>query len=555
MIRPKEIQNRVGTVVIEESVEQPGPTIQPVLLVQKLDEPKKQPPPIIDFDPPNPQPGKDKKPPIPTPPTAEVPSPETAGTLGPRPLIPFGSRQVRLPLLGDPAIAAQGAVAPATGVALKHFNKYVHELVDPSNTLDLIQGRSRLLVLKATPKRIQVASSAIITATSDGKEVSIVGNQVGATVLNVWIASAEDKTKEVVLSYLVRVAPDPDAKNRLERAYQALEGEINQTFPGSKVQLKFVGDAVVILGQAADRRDADSILRLVSANTPGGEAAKVFNMLRVAGEPSSVETNLTGEPAIKKLEAEINRVFPESQIQLQPIGDLVLVSGQAPHRREAGQILRVVATRVGGDKNCRVIDKLRFSGVEQVMLKVVVCEVNRTAAQRANVCLDLSQRTVCMDKGQAAHAMSTLKRSNCAKILAEPALVTLDGQIARFDAGGLVVFASNGNTSAPVPYGVQLAFTPTVLDRGRVRLEVSASLSARDGASSHASLLNLTSRGFSSTVEMNEGQTLTVAGLLQTITGNNRSHFPMWRNTTEEQELVILITPELMVPAAFSEQP
>ena len=121
----------------------------------------------------------------------------------------------------------------------------------------------------------------------------IVGNHVGATVLNLWIAAADDKAKEVMLSYLVRVAPDPDAKYRLERAYQALEGEIDEAFPGSKVQLKFVGDAVVILGQAANQREADSILHVVSANISGGEAAgkeghaKVVNMLRTASPRAS----------------------------------------------------------------------------------------------------------------------------------------------------------------------------------------------------------------------------------------------------------------------------
>ena len=263
---------------------------------------------------------------------------------------------------------------------------------------------------------------------------------------------------------------------------------------------------------------------------------------------------MTGEAALKALEAEINRVFPDSQVQLSQVRATVLVSGQVPHRREAGQILRVVGAHAGGDCHCQALDRLHCYGAEQVKLKVVIAEVNRTAALRAKVCVDLSRQTSCMDGRQAMLALNDLKRSKCARTLAEPTLVTLDGQIARFDAGGQVVFASNGSASAPVPYGVQLAFTPTVLDKDRVRLEVAASLSAHD-AGSNSSSLHVNSRSFSSTVEMSEGQTLAVAGLMQTIVGASRICFPMWRSSSEEQELVILITPELVRPVTQAESP
>ena len=103
---------------------------------------QKNPPPIIDFDPPNAPPGKEKKPAGVSPAPFSGGAPSVSVTLiDPRALVPPGSSPVRLPLLGDQTIAAQGIVPPAKGGELNRFNKYVQGLFDPTNTLDLIQGR------------------------------------------------------------------------------------------------------------------------------------------------------------------------------------------------------------------------------------------------------------------------------------------------------------------------------------------------------------------------------------------------------------------------------
>ena len=178
---------------------------------------------------------------------------------------PFEPSQVRLPLLGS-----AGTTPHPSAATLERFKEFVAGTIDPDNTLDLVVGRPRVLVLKQAPLRTQIAdprtvSYTIITPT----ELSVLGHQVGSSVLNLWFADpASGQTR--ILSYLVRVIPDPEQKERLDRVYKALEVEINKAFPNSVVHLALLGDKLVVSGEAKDIVDAANILRVVSANVPGG---------------------------------------------------------------------------------------------------------------------------------------------------------------------------------------------------------------------------------------------------------------------------------------------
>jgi pilus assembly protein CpaC len=117
-----------------------------------------------------------------------------------------------------------------------------------------------------------------------------------------------------------------------------------------------------------------------------------------------------------------------------------------------------------------------------------------------------------------------------------------------------------------VPFGVQLTFTPYLTDRDRVRLAVSADVSSRDLSVAQttiagANVPNLITRNFMTTVELREGQTLAVAGLIQNTLGADSERVPLFGDlpligpltgyskiSAGEQELVILITPELVHP-------
>ncbi len=464
---------------------------------------------------------------------------------------PFGRNQIRLQsMTPDTGVPLLGATPRPDEKTIAKFKKYVADFVDPQNTLDLIKSRVRLIVLKETPKRIQMGDESIaVYNLVSPKEITMIGRATGSTVLNLWFA--DEAGKETVLSYLVRVFPDPEEKERLERVYKALEDEINRVFPDSVVHLRLVGDKIVVTGQAHDSIEAAQIIRLVRANSPG---------------------------------AATNPQIPVDSIDpvLRQPDDKSVVPGLVNY---------------GLHSNAEVINMLRIPGEQQVMLKVTVAEVNRTAARSiglnfsatnnqgiqflANLTggIGIGNIPVVLDNGQVRLAINALKSLNYARSLAEPNLVTLNGMPANFQAGGqFPVPIVTGATAVGlqgttfVPFGVSLNFTPYITDKDRIRLAVNANVSTRDtttGANiGNTSVPGLTTRQFATTVELREGQTMAVAGLIQNNMGADRVNLPFFaeipglnrltgldKTSHGEQELVILVTPELVHPMEYKEVP
>ncbi len=479
---------------------------------------------------------------------------------------------------------------------LKRYHKFIKEFIDTEVNLDLEVGKTRLMVLKQAPKRIQVADDTIAGYTViTPKEISLLGKQVGSTVLTLWFQDPNDPTKQEILSYHVRVYPDKEARRRLERVYEALAKEINCHFPNSNVCLKLIGDKIVVTGHAHDVQEASQILTIIRIQAPNPR---------------------TGRPAASEI--------PTDRIQsgLQP-GEKT-VNNDVPPGLEDYEL-------AGGPF---VINLLKVHGEQQVMLRVTVAEVNRAAARSVGMNFSLlnndgiayfanntgaigtggavssagvngrnsgalglinfaaantfgipplagfpagaggfNNLPVALDNGQVRLAISALRTLNYARSLAEPNLVALNGQTASFRAGGeFPVPIVTGFTAAGlqgvnfVPFGVQLNFTPFITDRDRIRLIINAEVSTRDISAGTANIggtavPNLTSRNFQTTVELREGQTLAVAGLIQNNLGADTNRIPFLgdlpilstltgftRTTAGEQELVVLVTPELVHP-------
>ena len=166
---------------------------------------------------------------------------------------------------------------------------------------------------------------------------SLQGRQVGTTVLTLWFADAADPSKQKVLSYLVRVLPDPEAKERLERVYEALEKEINRAFPDSHVRLSLAGDKLLVCGQAKDVVEATQILQIARANAPPDDPARI---------PVS-PVNGVAQPS--------------------PPAD-----GEDPSTAQSLENYLVRGSP-------RIINMLHIPGEQQVSLRVMVAEVSRSA--------------------------------------------------------------------------------------------------------------------------------------------------------------------------------
>jgi pilus assembly protein CpaC len=176
--------------------------------------------------------------------------------------------------------------------------------------------------------------------------------------------------------------------------------------------------------------------------------------------------------------------------------------------------------------------------------------------------------------------IAALETKDLLRSLAEPDLIALSGDTASFLAGGEFPYPTvqPGSTgTAPVittqfkPFGVELSFTPTVLSNGIINLRLVPSVSELNFAQavqiSGFLVPSLTKREARTTIELRDGQSFAIAGLLQAQNKGNISQIPwlgsvpvlgaLFRSTGYQQnetDLVIIVTPHLVRPAAPGQQ-
>jgi pilus assembly protein CpaC len=175
--------------------------------------------------------------------------------------------------------------------------------------------------------------------------------------------------------------------------------------------------------------------------------------------------------------------------------------------------------------------------------------------------------------------ISALETKGLVRRLAEPNLIALSGDAARFLAGGEFPVPIPNNTTNGFPtvtidykkFGVELAFVPTVLSRGVINLRVEPSVSELDFTNTvtiqGTVVPSLTRRDARTTVELRDGQSFAIAGLLQTRNRQDVAQLP-WIGSVpvlgalfgsrsyqqQETDLVIIVTPHLVAPAAPGQQ-
>ena len=312
------------------------------------------------------------------------------------------------------------------------------------------------------------------------------------------------------------------------------------------------------------------------------------------------------------LRDEIKRQFPDANITVDLLNGQVSLKGRVANLKIAEQ-----AERVAKAFAPQVMNFLEVGGGQQVMLKVQFIEVNRTASNALGFSsyftdgttkfgfqngpggnpigglsgggeTDIPSGATIFGSGNiggfAFEAfLSALKSNNLARTLAEPTLVAISGEDASFLAGGEIPVpvpqtGVGGGSTITIEYkefGVRLKYNAVVLGDGRIRMKVVPEVSDLDYTSATtvngSSVPGLRTRRVESLVEMNEGQTLALAGLLQRRVDARRSATPLlgdlpivgalFQNvsyTRQETELVILVTPALaqaMNPDQIPEKP
>ena len=295
---------------------------------------------------------------------------------------------------------------------------------------------------------------------------------------------------------------------------------------------------------------------------------------------------------VRELELALQRLFPDSSVKVVRLTNSLVLEGFVEKPEAVSPILRLAE-----DYAPKVVNNITVGGVQQILLKVKIMEVSRTKLrnlghdfahiygddflssgvsgllQTAGVTTGVPAgvdgttfRYGVMDgNSQFFGFLEALKEDKLAKILADPTITTVSGRPARFNVGGefpIIIPSGLGQSTIEFkPFGTEVNFVPIVLGNGNIRLEVRPRVSERDDANgiqqNGFNIPALTGREVDTGVEMKAGQTLALAGLVQTRIESQKRGLPYFgdlpyigaafrsvKETHNEIELLILVTPE-----------
>ena len=266
-------------------------------------------------------------------------------------------------------------------------------------------------------------------------------------------------------------------------------------------------------------------------------------------------------PDTNELEFVLRSQFPKANLKITPYSNGVMLNGFVQSVEHADQIVAIAE-----DFYPRVLQNIKLRDPQQVLLHVRVMEVSRTKLRS----LGFDLRCGIVGDGRGGHGfLDALREHDLAKVLAEPTLVAMSGRNASFRVGGeFPVIVSGGlgtNSIEYKPYGMEIDFLPHVLEGDRIRLEVSPRISeidpqTRTKLGKHR-VPSLNVRQVDTGVEMQAGQTLALAGLIQNRVEGESRGVPLLADIPylgvpfrhvyvkdNEIELLITVTPELIEP-------
>ena len=459
--------------------------------------------------------------------------------------------------------------ATPAGQRSRAASSFIDSLSKNDAMFEVVLGQGRLLVLKndlvqGDPRKqtgqamIAVGDPAIVDyELLDPRHIRLLGKKIGVTDLVVTTVDQQTYSYEVHVVYNLSL----------------LGARIRELFPDAEVRIAQLGENLVVEGEARDDAQIARILQVVRKGLPKEESA--------AGG----------------------------------------ATGPSPSPMMASPLAGLGGAAGGEVQGPEVINLLRVPGPQQVMLKVQIAELNRTALRQIGsdmlfsdgqgrlfgsklnsvttsvsnadgtgllgtattnvVAASPTTAFGILEKAGYQVLFSALRENSLLKILAEPNLVAMNGHEARFLAGGEfpVPVPQSGAGGGPATitvqwkkFGVQLTFVPYILDGDTIRLSVDPEVSSIDFTLgielSGTRVPGLNTRNAHTVVEMREGQTLAMAGLLNVTLSNKSTRIPglgdlpyigpFFSNTTgntQEKELLVLVSPYLVEPSYFHKGP
>jgi pilus assembly protein CpaC len=406
--------------------------------------------------------------------------------------------------------------------------------MEPRDVVVELNG-SEHVKIDRTIRRVSVGNVEIAdVAAFPPDQLLITGKKLGHTTAAVWVSDDDVVPVSIVVGYPART----------------IEAAIRGAAPGVKdLKVENAGTTLIISGEVTNAADAARAEEIARGFTPSTTAAaieppKVLNLLRVSGD-QQVQLEVTFAEVSRSGLKQIGINFWQKSIKDNYAGGLINPSSQLPG--------------LGQDINPKV-DPGSLQNDTEPGLPVIAQPL--TGAFGAIFALGADY-----DFPFSA-ALSVLANNGYARTLAEPTLVALSGQEAAFLAGGefpMPLPQALGQVVVEFKkFGVQLNFTPTVVD-DTIRLKLAMTVSDLDFSLgiklATVTVPGLTQRHSSTTIQLKDGQSFAIAGLLSDKVRSNVDKVPglgdlpilgmLFRSTSyrrEETELLVVVTAHLVRP-------
>ncbi len=434
--------------------------------------------------------------------------------------------------LGCIILALTGAAAAAQSPPAAPQIRIDRE-VGAVREMALETGQNRLIVLSEQIGRIAVAEPGVadlkvITPT----QVLLTAKGVGTTDLTLW-----NRDNEPLVIAL-----------RVTRNLEPLRNQLTELFPEEKVKVSAAGDLVVLSGEVSDVRLPERLAEVARLHSQ-----QVANLVKVRGN--------------QQVQIEV-RFAEVSRSGLRELG-LNLFHKSRDGRQVGG--LFSSGTFPGDFLNTNTNPAIPGTGPRGLAAPGQPPDVPSAAVSSA-----FSLFFSGYGSFPLSAMLNVLEGSGLARVLAEPTLVTLSGQEARFLAGGefpIPISSALGQVNVQwKKFGILLGFTPTVIGDNTIHLKLAAEVSDLDPNASitiaGTSIPGLSSRQSETTVRLGDGQSFAVAGLLSEKVRSQIDRIPLlgsvpvigalFRSTRyqrNETELLVIVTARLARPLAPHELP
>ncbi|MGP8307466.1 type II and III secretion system protein family protein [Vibrio sp. YIC-376] len=403
----------------------------------------------------------------------------------------------------------------------------VYAAAQSGRVVSVPHHQSTQLMISGNAKKVTLGDPTVLDIlVLRSNELYLIGKKLGTTNVSVW-----DRSGRIIESFNVEVTHD----------LNTLKSKLHQFLPDENIEVHSTQDKIVLRGLVSSQQNMDVAVKVAetfAAGKPADESdddneeddSSVINLLSIGGAQQ-----VTLEVTVAEVQRSLVRTFDSNFHFFQQSGDITWGA------TTIGSAIDDIGPILGGNAG---VNEFGFLGSF------------------------IDSNTL------FTFALDIAKQNGVAKVLAEPSLTALSGTKAEFVAGGefpIPVPNEDGITIEYKEYGVTLDFIPYILSDKKINLKLNVSVSelATSGVVTYSVgdtnaayyIPPLTTRSAGSTLELADGQTMGIAGLLSENARNTNDGLPgvsdlpilgrLFKSeqfTSGETELVILVTPRLAKP-------